>query len=70
MTKDDLNTLRNKLPRGYMKRIKERTGFSEATIWKVLAGDFTNLQIIDAAIDLAREYQDTLSKQTENIKSL
>ena len=70
MTKQDLNVLRDKLPRGYMKKIKEKTKFSEATIWKVLAGDFYNQTIIDCAIEMATAHQAALKEQTKNINAL
>jgi hypothetical protein len=65
-----LKKLRLKLPRGYVERLVNDTGISSATIMRVMKGDSSNQVVIDAAIKLATEYQESINTQQEQINSL
>lgn len=71
MTTRELDKLKDKLPRGYRVTLWKRLNiYSLSTIDKVLRGDFNNKEIIDAAIQLAEEYQADLKSQSEKLSNL
>lgn len=70
MTNSDLKKLRKKLPTDGVKKIKEKTGFSRQYINQVLSGDKLNLDIIDAAIEVAIDYKNELDQKTKVIHNL
>lgn len=71
MKSRELEKLKSKLPKkGYRIELWKRTGCSMKAIDAVLKGEYENTTIIDAAIELAAEYQDSLKTQTEKINSL
>lgn len=70
MTNADLKKLRKKLPSDGVKKIKEKTAFSRQYINQVLNGDKFNIQIIDAAIEVALEYKNELEIKTKVIHNL
>lgn len=55
MTTQDLEILRNRLPKKTLVALHEKTGKSKTYIWQVLNGKRNNDEIIDAAILLANE---------------
>ena len=71
MNAKDLKTLRNKLPKSWAATIASSTGKSKVYVWQVLNGkERHNDEIIDAAIELAKENKDKEAKRLEQIKSL
>lgn len=70
MTNTDLKKLRNKMPRDGVRKISDLTGFSVQYINFVLAGTKFNIDIIDSAISVAREYQRMLKKKVAEINDL
>jgi hypothetical protein len=67
----ELEKLRSKLPpHSYEILWKRLNKPSIPTIKAVLRGNFNNDQIIDAAIQLAQEYQNELKERQEKISSL
>lgn len=70
MTSKELKILRKKLPRGYGKIIKERTGDSLTAIYNVANDKMTSETILSALIALAEEHSMMKKQQVEKIKSL
>ena len=71
MTNRDLEKLKAKLPRGYRIMLWKKLGnVSLSAISAVMRGDYNNERIIDAAIELAREYQNGIKERKETINSL
>lgn len=66
----EILTLRQKLPRGWAKKLSERIDRSEHSIRNVLYGRRTDSDIIDAAIILAEEYQAEQNQLRDRIKNL
>lgn len=48
----EIQTIRKKLPHGGIKKIAESIGKDQSTVSRVLNGEFTNDEIIVAAIEL------------------
>lgn len=57
ITQEDLETLKQKLPRGYSIAIQKRSGFSLSLVNKFFQGKVYNLAIHKAAVDYAAEYK-------------
>lgn len=57
MTKENLKTLRERLPKGYAQTLSESLNLSKRAIYAVMHGERNNQKIIDAASLLADEYQ-------------
>jgi len=55
MTTDELDKLRMALPTKYIDTLCERTQFSRSMVSQVMNGERRNFEIIDAAIELAKE---------------
>lgn len=55
MDADTLQKIREKLPKRYIKTLKDKTNVSESTIYKTLRGDLKNESVIKAALDLIEE---------------
>lgn len=71
MTTRELDKLRSKLPRGWRMELWRRLGkHSVSAIHHVLRGEYHNDEILDAAIELAEEYQATLRARKEKLSSL
>jgi hypothetical protein len=71
MTTRELEKLRSKLPRRYRLELWRRlSNVSISAIDKVLIGAYENETIINAAIQLAEEYQASQKELKEKIQSL
>lgn len=70
MTVNQLTTLKQNLPRGYRKILKQRTGFSFAHIDAVLSGRRDNSLIEDSAITLLEEHIVRESEKKEKLNQL
>ncbi len=70
MTQQDIQKLKEKLPPKAYRNIAERTGYSYETVRSVFRGIRNNEKIIDAAIELAIEYNKTEKKRSQKISSL
>jgi hypothetical protein len=70
MTKKDLDRLRKKLPRGYAKILSEKTGKHTSAIYQALTGKINSPEIIEAAIELAKENQQKNADLKRQIDSL
>ncbi len=55
MDADTLQKIREKLPKRYIKILKDKTNVSESTIYKTLRGDLNNETVIKAALELIEE---------------
>ncbi len=67
----ELDKLKGKLPKKYRDILWKRLNkYSISSINAVLRGDFDNVEIIDAAIQLAEEHQNELKARSEKINSL
>jgi hypothetical protein len=66
----DLEKLKNALPTNYIDTLSERTEFSRSYVCQVINGERNNLEIIDAAIELAKEekvIREERQKQIDNL---
>lgn len=70
MTSNDLKRLKAKLPPDWAEKIAASSGFSADMVRKVLRNDRKNPKVIDAAIQIATEYQEELRIKAEIIKSI
>jgi len=71
MNAKDLKTLRNKLPKKWAATIASSTGKSRVYVWQVLNGkERYNEEIIDAAIELAKQNKEKQANRLEQIKNL
>jgi hypothetical protein len=67
----ELDKLKSKLPKKYRDILWKRLNkYSVSSINAVLRGDYDNIEIIDAAIQLAEEHQAELRGRSEKISSL
>lgn len=55
MKKKELNKLKRSLPANWCKLLSDETGLAKSTISMVLAGHRNNMEVIKAAIILAKE---------------
>lgn len=55
MDSDTLQKIKEKLPKRYIKILKDKTNVSESTIYKTLRGDLNNETVIKAALELIEE---------------
>ena len=55
MTTAELEKLKAALPSNYIDTLSERTEFSRSYVCQVINGERKNFEIIDAAIELAKE---------------
>jgi len=65
-----IKKLRAKLPRGYAEKLSKSTGYSSRTVYNVLGGSQFNLQIIEGAVKLAREYQQDAEELQKELDTL
>lgn len=71
MKTKELEKLKSKLPKKYRETLWQRLNkYSISSINAVLRGDYNNIEIIDAAIQLAEEHQNALKSRSEKINSL
>lgn len=70
MTKEELDKIKENLPVGYRESLSTATELSVVTIDKVLAGERQNLKVIRAAIDLAKQHKEELSRLQMEINNL
>ena len=70
MSTEQLQKLRESLPKKHLDILSKRTGFSTVYIWQVLNGERNNNVIIDAAIELAKEEKANLELRAQAIESL
>lgn len=71
MTSRDLVKLKSKLPKKYRIILYSRLNkYSLSAISSVLRGDYNNNEILDAAIQLAKEYQNELEQYSKKIELL
>jgi hypothetical protein len=71
MTTRDLDKLKSKLPKRYRIELwKKLSNVSLSAIDKVLRGDYQNDIILNAAIQMAEDYQASQKEIKEKISSL
>lgn len=70
MTKKDLNKLKKSLPKGYRDLISEKLDCSISLVDQVLAGTRKNIEIVDAAVNLALSHKAQIEELSNKIKSI
>ena len=70
MTKKDLKKLRNSLPKGFRTTIAEQCNCSVSLVEQVLNGVRVNLDVVQAAVELAASHKSRIDELTNQIKSL
>ncbi len=54
---EELERLKKRLPRGYFKKTLEKVELSERSVAKFFSGETYNLDIHQAALDVAQEWE-------------
>lgn len=67
---DELQKLKDRLPKGYFKKTIEKSKMSERSVANFFSGKAYNLTIHEAAVDLAEENEQRLNSVMERSKSL
>jgi len=70
ISKEALETLRSKLPKGSLSKIAEKAGCSIPFVSRVLTGEKKSEQVINAAMEVAEEdkkRKEAIEKQIEQI---
>lgn len=71
MTTSELEKLRSKLPKHYRMILWRRLNrYSLSDIKNALKGNLINNEILDAAIQLAEEYQNEINSRSVKIENL
>lgn len=70
MKKEDLQKIKEWLPRGYAGIVSKKTGVSKVMVYKVIAGTYNNLTVLDALIKLAKEHKSKIEIQEKIISTL
>lgn len=70
MNKEELQKIKQWLPRGYARQIFNETGLSFMTIYSTMNGKINNQRVIDAAIQIAKEEKDKAEKAKELVSTL
>lgn len=67
---DELQKLKDRLPKGYFKKTIEKSKMSERSVANFYNGTSYNLTIHEAALDLAEENEQRLNSAMERSKSI
>jgi septin family protein len=67
---NDLIKLKTALPKNHLVELHKITKYSKTYIWQVLAGERENDQIIDAAIELAKENKEKIESRKSELANL
>jgi transcriptional regulator with XRE-family HTH domain len=70
MTKPELKRLRKKLPKTASKDLAVQFNMRQQSINSILNGTRFNEDVLDAAINMADQYQKLLKKKSKIIKAL
>lgn len=70
MKKEELQKIKQWLPRGYGRRIYNETGISFMTIYATMNGKTHNQKVIDVAIVIAKEEKERTEKARNEIATL
>lgn len=70
MKKEELQKIKEWLPRGYAKRIFLETGISFMTIYATINGKTNNKTVLDLAIAIAKEEKERMEKTKSEISTL
>lgn len=70
LNKQQLEALRNILPKGYLKTLAARTAYSYETVKKVLYGEYFNRKILSEAIKYATEHKEEIEEMAKKIDEL
>jgi hypothetical protein len=70
MTKKELNKLKKSLPKGYRDLIAEKCNCTTALVDMVLAGTRKNIEIVNAAVNLALSHKAQIEELSNKIKSI
>ena len=62
-TDEQLQKIKESLPRDGRKRLAEQFGFKPGSIRNILSGLSKNDDVVIAAIDMAKDYQETLNSK-------
>lgn len=62
MTKEEIQLLKEKLPRGWTTRLSQMSGISVRTVWKVFNGQSSNRNVLEAAVTLIEEENEKRAK--------
>jgi hypothetical protein len=70
MNNNQLQEIKQSLPRGYRVLLSQETGFSVSHIDHVLAGRRYNQSIVNAAIDLLEKHFESIEESSKRINQV
>ncbi len=70
MTKKELIKLKKSLPKGYRDALAEKFNCSVSTVDMVMVGTRKNIELIKAAIDIAKGHKIEMENLSKEIKEL
>lgn len=70
MEKEELEKIKQWLPRGYARRIFTETGISFMTIYATMNGKSNNKRVLNAAIVIAKEEKVKAEKAKSEVSTL
>jgi hypothetical protein len=62
LSKTDLKNLKSRLPRGYFRKTLAKVSYSEKTVANFFSGVSYHIEIHQAALEIAEEYQAQLQE--------
>lgn len=70
LTKKDIDKLKERLPRGYFKKVSDRSGKSTRSVSNFFEGKIYNLDIHQAVLDEIEEFETAQTEVLKRQKSL
>lgn len=68
LTREELERLKKRLPKGYFRKTTDRSTMSERSVANFFNGKAYNLKIHQAAVDVAEEYENEINAVIERSK--
>lgn len=70
LTTEELGKLKERLPRGYFRKVIEKSQMSEKSVANFFSGKSYNIDIHEAAIDVAEAWELEVSQRIHRKKSV
>lgn len=67
---EDLEKLKKRLPRGYFKKVIEKSNMSEKSVANFFSGKSYNIDIHEAAIDVAEAWEQEVVQRIHRKKAI
>lgn len=66
-SKKQLKKLKSSLPKHYAETLAKDQAVSVDHVYKVLAGTSENIEVIEAAVELAKKHKDSTGDRSKNV---